>query len=312
MQGWGSSVIKQRNLLMTTFGGGMLFEFIKSIVTKLVQGKYFTQIARLTKLPVTAIKYFPYENGKDCYSIPKSPDALVIKCKEGLHIPPESIRQGYGSNVDEYLASGQLHVSNMLTITNNGGLNILKGDRILDFGSGSARMMRHLLRFAEDNEIWGTDVCAEYIIWCKQYLCPPFHFATTTTIPHLPFEDNYFKFIYTGSVFTHMDDLPDAWLLEIRRVLAPGGMLYLTIHDEHTISLLETVHSGEWFNTYLNGFDFYKKNYKTAGMLVIGRSTDSQVFYDRSYFLKYLKNIYTVVSINEEAYGYQTALLLRK
>jgi ubiquinone/menaquinone biosynthesis C-methylase UbiE len=290
----------------------MIFKFIKLIVTKLVQGKYFTQIARLTKLPVTAIKYFPYKNGNDCYSISKIADASVLKCKNGLPVPPQQMWQGYGQNVEEYLSSGELHTNNMLTIVNAAGFNFSKDNKILDLGSGSARMMRHLMKYAAENEIWGTDVSAEYVIWCKQYLSPPFHFATTTTIPHLPFEDNYFHFIYTGSVFTHMDDLPDAWLLEIRRVLAPGGMLYLTIHDEHTISLLETVYSNFWFSDYLNSIDFYKQNRDTAGIMVIGRSTDSQVFYDRSYFLKYLKNIYSVVSINEEAYGYQTAILLRK
>jgi ubiquinone/menaquinone biosynthesis C-methylase UbiE len=290
----------------------MIFKFIKLIVTKLVQGKYFTQIARLTKLPVTAIKYFPYKNGNDCYSISKIADASVLKCKNGLPVPPQQMWQGYGQNVEEYLSSGELHTNNMLTIVNAAGFNFSKDNKILDLGSGSARMMRHLMKYAAENEIWGTDVSAEYVIWCKQYLSPPFHFATTTTIPHLPFEDNYFHFIYTGSVFTHMDDLPDAWLLEIRRVLAPGGMLYLTIHDEHTISLLETVYSNFWFSDYLNSIDFYKQNRDTAGIMVIGRSTDSQVFYDRSYCLKYLKNIYSVVSINEEAYGYQTAILLRK
>lgn len=291
----------------------MIFRMIRSLVIRLVQGKYFTQIARLTKLPVTATKYFPYENGKDCYAIPKIPEPYETTDKNGLPLPPQQLNQGYGTTSEEYLASGELHVRNMLTIAANAGYSISGGDRILDLGSGSSgRMTRHLFEFAKKCEIWGTDVCAEYIIWCKQHLSPPFHFATTTTIPHLPFEDNYFNFVFTGSVFTHMDDLPDAWLLEIRRVLAPGGMLYLTIHDEHTMSLLETVHKDEWFYKYLSSNDYYRGNHKSAGMLVIGRSTDSQVFYTLTYFLKYLKDIYTVVSVNEEAYGYQTALLLKK
>lgn len=291
----------------------MISRTIRSLVIRLVQGKYFTQIARLTKLPVTATKYFPYENGKDCYVIPKISEPPVANDQNGLPLPPQHMSQGYGATSEEYLASGELHVNNMLNIAAKAGYSISGGDRILDLGSGSSgRMTRHLFKFAEECEIWGTDVCAEYIIWCKQHLSPPFHFATTTTIPHLPFEDNYFNFIFTGSVFTHMDDLPDAWLLEIRRVLKPGGMFYLTIHDEHTMSLLETIHTNEWFYSYLNNNEFYKKYHESAGMLVIGRSTDSQVFYNLAYFVKYLKDIYTVISVNEESYGYQTALLLGK
>lgn len=52
---------------------------------------------------------------------------------------------------------------------------------------------------------------------------PSFRFVTTTTLPHLPFADGYFHMIHAGSVFTHIADLAEAWLLEIRRVLARAG-----------------------------------------------------------------------------------------
>jgi ubiquinone/menaquinone biosynthesis C-methylase UbiE len=63
-------------------------------------------------------------------------------------------------------------------------------------------------------------------------------FANTTTLPHVPYEDNYFDLIYAGSVFTHIADLADAWLLELKRILRPGGMLYVTVHDDHTLEVL--------------------------------------------------------------------------
>ena len=67
-----------------------------------------------------------------------------------------------------------------------------------------------------------------------------------------------------------------------------------------------------WFTDYLNKFEAYRNKRKDAGMLVIGRSTDSQVFYDSEYFCRYLAGIFKIVSINKEAYGYQTAILLQK
>jgi SAM-dependent methyltransferase len=63
------------------------------------------------------------------------------------------------------------------------------------------------------------------------------YFCTTTTAPHLPFEDGYFDLIYAGSVFTHIADLADAWFLELKRIVRPGGRLYITVHDKHTIDL---------------------------------------------------------------------------
>ena len=49
------------------------------------------------------------------------------------------------------------------------------------------------------------------------------NFATVTTAPHLPFADGYFDFAYCSSVFTHISDLADAWLLELRRIVRSGG-----------------------------------------------------------------------------------------
>jgi SAM-dependent methyltransferase len=50
--------------------------------------------------------------------------------------------------------------------------------------------------------------------------------------PSLPIPDNHFDLITGFSAFTHIDDLESPWLLELRRILKPGGLLYLTIHDE--------------------------------------------------------------------------------
>ena len=282
------------------------------LIHNLIQGRIATQVARLLKLPVTAVKYFPYKYGEDSYYIPKLPDAGVERCGDGLPIPPIPLWQGYGKTPDEYLASGREHVQKMREILGAANFQLNGGKRILELGCGGGRMIRHLKKFADSSEIWGIDVCAEYVIWCKQYLTPPFNFATTTTIPHLPFEDGYFDFAYAGSVFTHIDDLPDAWLLELRRVLSPSGMLYVTIHDEHTTELLDTVYKNKWFERYLNADPVYCTQKKKAGMIVVGRSTDSQVFYDLEFFLSNLRSIFRVVSVTQEAYGYQTGVLLQK
>ena len=69
-------------------------------------------------------------------------------------------------------------------------------------------------------------------------LTPEFHFITNTTEPHLPFEDKHFDLVYCGSVFTHIMDLPDAWFLELRRVVKRGGLLYITVNDKHSAEVI--------------------------------------------------------------------------
>ena len=172
-------------------------------------------------------------------------------------------------------------------------------------------MTRQLKCLSEACEIWGADIDARSIYWCKQYLQPPFHFFAMTTIPHLPFEDGYFSLIYAGSVFTHIDDLADAWLLELRRVFSPRGRLYITIHDNHTMDLLDREYNHTWLSKTICAGDFYNSVRKTGGKIVLGRDSNSQVFYDIDYFSWMLDLMYDLMSVTSEAYDYQTGILLK-
>ena len=45
--------------------------------------------------------------------------------------------------------------------------------------------------------------------------------------------------MYGISIFTHMVHLIDTWLMEFRRILAPGGLAVFTVHDENTLRFFE-------------------------------------------------------------------------
>ena len=183
-------------------------------------------------------------------------------------------------------------------------------------------MMRWLADIAHRCEVWGVDISARHIMWCQNHLSPPFKFATVTTAPHLPFEDGYFDLIYCGSVFTHIADLADAWLLELKRIVKPGGRLYITVHDKHTLDLIvkhpEKVYSDglpvdSGFRNLLLSYDRAEKFMsRDFYMFTIGRALDSQVFYDIDYLYQHWGRSLNVVSITPEAYGYQTAIVLKK
>jgi ubiquinone/menaquinone biosynthesis C-methylase UbiE len=258
-------------------------------------------------------QYIPYLYKNDSFLLPKSPTPARKTCSSGMAIPPKRLWLGYGETEEDHLASGLRNTNKMLELLQASGFSLEGSDRVLDFGCGAGRMIRHLKAFSESCEIWGTDISAPHIFWAKQYLDPPFHFVTTTTVPHLPFEDRYFNLIYCGSVFTHIDDLAEAWLLELRRILAPQGRLYLTIHDRHTIELLDGEFGNSWLAKTMKTYELYNQAKDSLGMLVIGRQIDSQVFYDLEYFSKMLNSMmFNVLSIAEEAYGLQTAVLVKR
>jgi ubiquinone/menaquinone biosynthesis C-methylase UbiE len=249
------------------------------------------------------LAYLPYRPGQD-YVL--SPYAPVTAAGDPLPVPPEKLWLGY-----QYLEHGEAHVRTMLDIAERSGFVPADGDRILDLGCGAGRMIRHLRHLADRCEIWGTDISAPHITWCKHHLSPPFHFATTTKVPHLPFADGSFALIYCGSLFTHIDDLADAWLLELRRLLRPGGRLYVTIHDEGTIGLFEKArHSHARVVKEIKQSPTFQAAGHDWGMFTIGRDEDSQVFYKRTYFERMAGNAFDTLSITPEAYYYQTAFLL--
>jgi SAM-dependent methyltransferase len=106
------------------------------------------------------------------------------------------------------------------------------GKRVLDFGCGAGRTLRHFLAEAGEAEIWGADIDVPSIEWISQNLCPPLHAARCGAEPPLPFADGSFDLIWALSVFTHLVD-PMRWLAELHRVLAPGGQLIASYMGRH-------------------------------------------------------------------------------
>jgi SAM-dependent methyltransferase len=89
-------------------------------------------------------------------------------------------------------------------------------------------VLRHFADDAGEGEFWGYDIDAESIDWMKAHLCPPFHAAAVSEHPDLSQADEYFDVAWAMSVFTHLSDDWAGWLLELHRVLKPGGYLIVT------------------------------------------------------------------------------------
>jgi ubiquinone/menaquinone biosynthesis C-methylase UbiE len=266
--------------------------------------------------PYIAGKLFPYEAARSSYLVPKeSPERNATGCS--LPIPPPKLWWRYANTEEQYLQWGETVVDRMKAILHATGFSLGEGSTVLDFGCASGIMIRWLRDVAETGAVWGVDISAEHMWWCEQHLSPPFKFATTTTFPHLPFEDRAFDLIYAGSVFTHIADLAESWLLELKRILRPGGKLYLTVLDKHSIDLLldpeYSQRMGQARMTQLLRQMEEQLHFKTAdfAVLTIDR-TEAIVYYDIDFLRRHWGNYLRVLSVTPEAYGYQTAIVLEK
>lgn len=110
----------------------------------------------------------------------------------------------------------------------------LKDKRILDWGCGPGRIIRHLPSVAGNGcEYYGTDYNKRSIDWCTENL-KGIHFNLNTLTACLPYKDNFMDVIYGISIFTHLSgELHYDWYNELHRVLKPGGIMLLTTQGDN-------------------------------------------------------------------------------
>jgi SAM-dependent methyltransferase len=267
-----------------------------------------------SEFPPTLMKYLPYPATEGLYVLRKSNSYGRESENYDFPVPRESLLDGY--TVEGWLNSGKENVDTMMNLLNSAKFSIEKGNRILDFGCSTGRMIRWLADLAEETEIWGVDINARHIVWCQENLTPPFNFATVTMEPHLPFKDEYFDLIYCGSVFTHIDDLAYSWLLELKRITRPGGMIYATVQDKHTADLimnhLDRVPYWEELRKFLLSYDRKRELGKFDYYMycVAPGGPEAQVYYDIDYLRQHWGRILNIISVTQEAYGGQSAVLM--
>ena len=129
--------------------------------------------------------------------------------------------------------------------------------RLLDFGCGPGRFIRHLGPLSETVEVHGVDIDAEMIAWLRENI----DFGTFTLGPHeppLPFDDGFFDLVINHSVFTHIDErMQDLWLAELQRITCQGAILLLTVQSLDTWNkTLELIENGrENLERFRNGLE---------------------------------------------------------
>jgi ubiquinone/menaquinone biosynthesis C-methylase UbiE len=109
----------------------------------------------------------------------------------------------------------------------------VKSLKILDWGCGPARILRHLPAvFGENCSFFGVDYNQKSIEWCQKNL-KGISFSKNNLNPPLSFDNASFDFIYGISIFTHLSKKNhDDWFDELNRVLKIGGIMLLTTQGE--------------------------------------------------------------------------------
>lgn len=103
--------------------------------------------------------------------------------------------------------------------------------RIVDWGCGCGRIARHAPPELRPKVV-GFDIDPVNIAWCREHV-HGIRFEHCAVEPPLALEDDSVDILFAHSVLTHLgEDHQNRWLAEIRRVLRPGGLAFLTVLAE--------------------------------------------------------------------------------
>ncbi len=180
-------------------------------------------------------------------------------------VPPRRLRARVGApGVAAFLEGGRTAAQDLAAAIAPRRLTAFGA--VLDFGCGCGRVLGHLPELAPGPALAGVDVDAEAIAWAQEHL-PGIDFRVSTARPPLPFADATFGLVYSISVFSHLSvGDQDAWLAELARVLAPGGLALLSTHGP---SAYGAFRSGEVATAWCEPGAFARAPLPEAGRVTI-------------------------------------------
>lgn len=149
-------------------------------------------------------------------------------------IPPAELRFNVVGpvSIPAFLAGGMQIVDDMERVLRSASTSLAQCRDLLDFGCGCGRLPLALQQRWRDLNVAGCDVDERAIRWCQANLAG--RYVINGALPPTPFADDSFDVIWCGSVFTHLDeDRQDRWLVELRRILRPGGILLASVHGPY-------------------------------------------------------------------------------
>jgi SAM-dependent methyltransferase len=152
--------------------------------------------------------------------------------RDDARIPARQNREGYGATDAQYWMSGYVEY---LTLTGIAARHGVRHGVMFDFGGSTGRVFRNF-HYQGGWKVWANDFKRSSVEWNLANFPPAIRAFQGMYQPVLPIRSDTFDLIIALSVFTHIDETETNWLLELNRVLKPGGIALLTIHNEATWS----------------------------------------------------------------------------
>ncbi len=163
----------------------------------------------------------------------------------GLPVPPAQMLHliGASENPSWFLRSGKWAAEDVCALVGKYVGRMEELGAVLDFGCGVGRVIRHWQDWVLAGiDVVGTDYNPKLIGWCRENL-PFARFLHNELDGIIDAPNHHFGLVYAFSVFTHLSEQRQRhWMVELNRVIRPGGFLLLTLHgDSYRSTLSESL-----------------------------------------------------------------------
>lgn len=163
-----------------------------------------------------------------------------LKQSPDVALPPDYlIYESFKLDYDKYYNNGKDTAEWLINLLSK-HIELPKS-KILDWGCGPARIIRHLPELiGNSHDLWGTDYNSKTINWCKTNI-KDISFSQNDLEPPLKFDNNFFDIIYGISIFTHLsENMHQSWINELLRILKPKGIILLSTQGNAFIRKLNS------------------------------------------------------------------------
>lgn len=226
-------------------------------------------------------------------------------------VPASGNRAGYSPETDNaYIETGKKERELIGRLCASHGFELDGTRDILDWGCSTGRVLRHFDDLPDKTRLWGCDIDENAIEWAQRHFEGRFRFFSTSLEPSLPVANSSFDFVYGISIFTHISHHVDTWLMELRRIIRPGGAVLVSVHDEHTWNYCRD-HPESYITKHCPRLNFDQP--LKDDFVVHGQGPASQAFWHSRGIRKRWSHAFEVCGIEPMRFcgGVQAGVLLR-
>jgi cyclopropane fatty-acyl-phospholipid synthase-like methyltransferase len=192
---------------------------LKSVASSVLRKLHLLNLAEQLRFLLHKLKF----NSKNI-AFKKENPAIVF--------PPDFlIYETYKLNLSEYYYDGKQTATEIITTVGK-NFSIKPGSKILDWGCGPGRIVRHLPELLPQASVYATDYNDVYVKWCIENL-ENIQVSLNNIDPPLNYKNSFFDVVIAISIFTHLTEQNHfAWIDELKRIIKPGGIAFITTQGE--------------------------------------------------------------------------------